>query len=161
MFLSLFSLQPPLVGGGGTRDTTLVECELGHLGKRDAVVRAVEDRLHQVDGHRPWAYLNHFPFAEYVIDAQRDTVWAFVWARFRDPGDGSRHEAKLFLRMVYGGDGLFKEIETLYDPNALKRAMKSWQEARARYESHREEREQPDRRDRHQTGQPPTRARTL
>lgn len=124
-----------------TTDTTLIECELGHLGKRDAVVRAVEDQLHQVDGHRPWAYLNHFPFGEYVIDPQRDTVWAFVWARFRDPGDGSRHEAKLFLRMVYGGDGLFKEIETLYDPNALKRAMKSWKEASARYEVHREERE--------------------
>jgi hypothetical protein len=124
-----------------TPDTTLIDCELGHLGKRDAVVREVGARLHQADDKRPWAYLNHFPFGEYVIDTQRDTVWAFVWARFRDPGDGSRHEAKLFLRMVYGGDGLFKEIETLYDPNALRRAMSSWKKSRAQYEEHRADRE--------------------
>ncbi len=124
-----------------TPDTTFIDCELGHLGKRIAVVREVERRMHQVEGKRPYAYLNHFPIAEYAIDASKDTVWAFVWARFRDPGDGSRHEAKIFVRMVYGGDGLFKEVETLYDPTALRRAAKSWKAAVERYEEIRADRE--------------------
>lgn len=124
-----------------TTDTTLIDCEMGRLGKRDAVVREVERRMHQIEGKQPYAYLNHFPIKEYVIDAGKDSVWAFMWARFRDPGDGSRHEAKMFLRMVYAGDGLWKEIETLYDPNALRRATKSWQKAVAAYEEIRVERE--------------------
>ena len=33
-------------------------------------------------------------------------VWAFFWARFRDPGDGSRHEAKVFAQLTYGGDAV-------------------------------------------------------
>jgi hypothetical protein len=123
-----------------TPDTTLIDCELGHLGKRDALVREVEERLHRADDDRPWAYLNHFPIGEYVVDEQRDTIWTFIWARFRDPGNGSRHEAKIFLRMVYGGAGLFKEIETLYDPNALKRAMATWRETKASFDERRETR---------------------
>jgi len=123
-----------------TADTTWVDCSLGRLGKRDAVVREIEDKLHVVDEATPWAYLNCFPPAEYTIDEGSSSVWAFFWARFRDPGDGSRHEAKLFLRAVYEGDGLFKEIETLYNPTAFEGAMESWKEAKQRYDERRERR---------------------
>ena len=123
-----------------TPDTTLIDCGLGHLGKREAVVDRIETELHQQDLERPWFYLNYFPVGEYVIDPQRDTVWAFFWVRFRDPGDGTRHEAKVFVRAVYDGDGLFKEIETLYNPDAIEAAMASYLAAKASYDQRREKR---------------------
>jgi hypothetical protein len=128
------------LGAAITKDATWIDCALGHLGKREAIVREIERRLHRVDDDAPWVQLGRFPADEYIVDPARESVWAFFWARFRDPGDGSRHQAKVFAELGYGGDGLFKVIETLYNPNHFDRAMASWKAAKAAYDERRERR---------------------
>ncbi|MCE2390983.1 MAG: hypothetical protein J4G09_05790 [Proteobacteria bacterium] len=127
-------------GAALTPDATWIDCALGTLGKREALVREVERRLHRVDDEAPWAQLCRFPADEYVIDEARESVWAFFWARFADPGDGSRHQARVFAELTYGGDGLFKGVETLYNPNHLESALASWKAAKEAYDLRRERR---------------------
>lgn len=123
-----------------TRDATWIDCALGHLGKREGIVRAVEDRLHRVDEDAPWVQLSRFPVAEWIVDEASESVWAFFWARFADPGDGSRNECKVFAELTYAGNGLFKVIETLYNPNHFERAIESWKAAKLAYDERRERR---------------------
>jgi len=127
-------------GAALTKDVTLIDCTLGHLGKREAVVREVEGKLHRVDESAPWVMLSRFPSDEYVIDEASRKVWSFFWARFSDPGDGTRHEARVFAELEYAGEGLFKQIETLYNPHHLKRALESYVDAKKRYDERRERR---------------------
>ena len=127
-------------GAALTKDATWVDCALGSLGKREGIVREVERRLHRVDDDAPWVQLCRFPVAEFVVDEAAESVWAFFWARFADPGDGSRHECKVFAELKYGGDGLFKVVETLYNPNHFKKTIESWKGAMAAYEERRERR---------------------
>lgn len=128
------------LGAAITKDATWIDCALGHLGKREAIVREIERRLHRVDDEAPWVQLSRFPVAEFIVDEASESVWAFFWARFSDPGDGSRHESKVFAELQYGGDGLFKVIETLYNPNHFERAMESWKAAKVSYDERRERR---------------------
>ena len=123
-----------------TRDATWIDCALGHLGKREGIVRAVERELHQVGDEAPWVQLCHFPVSEFIVDQAAESVWAFFWARFADPGDGSRHECKVFAELKYGGDGLFKVIETLYNPNHFTKTLESWKAATVSYDERRERR---------------------
>jgi len=123
-----------------TKDATWIDCSLGHLGKREAILRRVEDQLHRVDEDAPWVQLSRFPAAEYIVDEARESVWAFFWARMSDVGDGVRHESKTFAELTYAGDGLFKVIETLYNPNHFERAMQSWKAGKLTYDERRERR---------------------
>ena len=127
-------------GASLTPDATVVDCELGPLGKREAIVREIESHLHRTDPEEPWACLNVFAPGEYVIDEKAGEVWAFFWPRFRDPGDGSRHESKAFVRLRYGGEGLWAYMEVLYNPTNVKAAMASWVKAKAVYDERRERR---------------------
>lgn len=128
------------LGATLTADATWIDCALGHLGKREAIVREIERRLHRVDDEAPWVHLCRFPADEYIVDEASESVWAFFWARFRDCGDGSRHQAKVFAELQYGGDGLFKVVETLYNPNHFDAAMASWKKAKETYDERRERR---------------------
>lgn len=127
-------------GAALTKDATWIDCALGHLGKREGIVREVERRLHQVEEEAPWVQLCRFPVAEFIVDQAGESVWAFFWARFADPGDGSRHECKVFAELRYAGDGLFKVVETLYNPNHFEKAIESWKAAKLAYDERRERR---------------------
>lgn len=130
------------LGAAITKDATWIDCKLGHLGKREAIVREIERHLHQVDEDSPWVQLCRFPVSEFIVDEASESVWAFFWARFDDPGDGIRHEAKVFAELTYGGDGLFKVLETLYNPNHFDRALDSYRAGCVAYEERRERRAQ-------------------
>lgn len=127
-------------GAAITKDATWIDCALGHLGKREGIVREIERVLHQIDDDSPWVQLCRFPVSEFIVDEAAESVWAFFWARFADPGDGSRHECKVFAELQYGGDGLFKVIETLYNPNHFAKAIESWKSAKVGYDERRERR---------------------
>jgi hypothetical protein len=127
-------------GAAITKDATWIDCALGHLGKREGIVREIESRLHRVEDDAPWVQLCRFPVAEFIVDEAAESVWAFFWARFADPGDGSRHECKVFAELQYAGNGLFKVIETLYNPNHFDRALESWKAAKITYDERRERR---------------------
>ena len=128
-------------GAAITKDATWIDCALGHIGKREGILRTIEDRLHQVDEDAPWVQLCRFPVGEFIIDEARESVWSFFWARFDDVGDGIRHEAKVFAELQYHGDGLFKVIETLYNPNHFEKAMESYKAGKIVYDERRERRE--------------------
>ncbi|MGB0621385.1 MAG: nuclear transport factor 2 family protein [Myxococcota bacterium] len=128
-------------GAAITKDATWIDCALGHIGKREGILRTIEDRLHQVDEDAPWVQLCRFPVGEFIIDEARESVWSFFWARFDDVGDGIRHEAKVFAELQYHGDGLFKVIETLYNPNHFDKAMESYKAGKIVYDERRERRE--------------------
>ncbi|MBB85356.1 MAG: hypothetical protein CL931_16220 [Deltaproteobacteria bacterium] len=128
-------------GAAITKDATWIDCALGHIGKREGIVRTIEDRLHQVDEDAPWVQLCRFPVGEFIIDEARESVWSFFWARFDDVGDGIRHEAKVFAELQYHGDGLFKVLETLYNPNHFDKAMESYKAGKIVYDERRERRE--------------------
>ena len=128
-------------GAALTKDATWIDCALGHLGKREGILREVERRLHQVDDEAPWVQLCRFPVSEFIVDQAAESVWAFFWARFADPGDGSRHECKVFSELKYGGDGLFKVVETLYNPNHFDKTIEEWKAAKVAYDERRARRE--------------------
>ncbi len=127
-------------GAAITKDATWIDCALGHLGKREAIVREIERHLHRVDEDAPWVQLCRFPVGEFIVDEAAESVWAFFWARFDDVGDGSRHECKVFAELRYGGDGLFKVIETLYNPNHFDRALADYKSAKLAYDERRQRR---------------------
>ncbi len=111
-------------------DATFIETVLGRFAKREAIEREVAAFMHQVDPY-PWVFLNRYVPEVHVIDVERGWVWAKLLGRFDNPGDGSRHEAEIFVQLKYKQDGRFKFAETIYNPNEFKAAMKSWRQAKA------------------------------
>ncbi|NNE74350.1 MAG: hypothetical protein HKN26_11845 [Acidimicrobiales bacterium] len=110
-------------------DATFIETVLGRWAKREAIVREIGAFMHQ-SGRYPWVFLNRYVPEAQVIDDERGWVWAKLVGRFDDPGDGSRHEAEIFVLLKYKQDGLFKSAETIYNPNEFKAAMSEWKKAR-------------------------------
>ena len=122
-----------------TPDATFVETELGRFGKREAIVTAITNAMPR-EGERPWGAIQGFPVEEYVIDDNRGWVWALVSARFKDPGDGSLFQGRVFLQLKYHGEGRFYYLETIYNPYLIERAMDAWLECRAAWEEQADER---------------------
>lgn len=114
-------------------DATFIETILGRFAKRESIVRELGAFMHQADRY-PWVFLNRYVPLHQVIDAERGWVWAKLLGRFDDPGDGSRHEAEIFVLLKYKQDGCFKSAETIYNPNEFKAAMSSWRKAKAAYQ---------------------------
>lgn len=122
-----------------TPDATFVETELGRLAKRESIVERVAEVMHQT-GERPWVKLNRFPVEAHAIDVHTGYVWSLWWARFTDPGDGSVHQARMFLLLKYKGDGLFRYGETVYNPFHMVAAAESWVAAKAAWDAQADER---------------------
>ncbi len=114
-------------------DATMVETVLGRFAKRDGITREIAAFMHQSERY-PWVFLNRYVPEFHVVDVDRGWVWAKLMGRFDDPGDGSRHQAEIFLQLKYKQDGRFKYVETIYNPNEFKAAMKSWRLAKEQYE---------------------------
>lgn len=119
-------------------DATLYDCVKGRIGKREGIVREISSVMHQT-GDTPWVRLNRYPVEDYYIDEERDWVWSLWWARFTDPGDGSNHQARMFVLLKYRGDGMFHYVETVYNPIDLEKAMDGWKAAKAQWDSTSEE----------------------
>jgi len=119
-------------------DATLYESVLGKIGKREGIINKIQRVMHQT-GDKPWVRLNRFPVEDYYIDEDRDWVWSLWWARFTDPGDGSNHQARMFVLLKYRGDGMFHYVETVYNPIDLEKAMENWQAAKSQWDENSEE----------------------
>ena len=115
-------------GSSMTRDCTFIETELGRIGKRESLVRVLTDALADRE-RRPLSALQCFPVEDYFIDVPRAWVWSLWWARFKDPGDGSMHQIRVFLQLKYKGDGEFFFGETIYHPYHFKKVMRNWSNA--------------------------------
>lgn len=115
-------------------DATFIETVLGRFAKREAITRELAAFMHQSDRY-PWVFLNRFVPEVHVVDTERGWIWAKLFGRFDDPGDGSRHQAEIFILLKYKENGRFKSAETIYNPNEFKEAMRSWRQAKAAYEA--------------------------
>ena len=123
-----------IVGERMTPDAMIYESVLGKIGKREGIVREVSRTMHISDPETPWVHLNRFPVEAYSID-HRDWVWSIWYARFSDPGDGSIHQARVFMLMKYHGKGEFHYVETVYNPVAVNKAMESWKAKKAEWDN--------------------------
>lgn len=115
-------------------DATMYDAVLGRLGKREGILREISKVMHQT-GDTPWVRLNRYPVEDYYIDEERDWVWSLWWARFTDPGDGSNHQARMFILLKYHGNGMFHYVETVYNPIDLEKGMAAWKEAKVEWDS--------------------------
>ena len=122
-----------------TENCFYVEQNLGTWAGREAVVRNMAAIMHLTGdeetaedsdeyGHvvDPWVMCNQYPVEAYVIDEDRGWVWALIWNRMDDPGDGSIHQANCFNLFKYAGTGQFSYEEDLYNPKEFVRMMEAW-----------------------------------
>lgn len=121
-----------------TPDATLYCCVLGRRAKREGIVTAISDVMHQTD-ETPWVRLNRYPVEDYAIDEESAWVWSLWWARFTDPGDGSVHQGRMFVLLKYRGEGMFHYVETVFNPIELEKGMESWKAAKEAWDAQSEE----------------------
>jgi hypothetical protein len=122
-----------------TENCTYVEHNLGTWAGRDAVVRNMSAVMHLSGNEElaedtgdtgiasdPWVMCNQYPVEAYIVDEDRGWVWALIWNRMDDPGDGSIHQANCFNLFKYAGNGEFSYEEDLYNPHEFLHMMENW-----------------------------------
>ena len=122
-----------------TDNCTYIEQNLGTWGGRDAVVRNMSAVMHLTGDAAlaeetaetgvqsdPWVLCNQYPCEAHIIDVERGWVWALIWNRMDDPGDGSIHQSQCFNLFKYAGDGKFSYEEDLYNPDEFIKMMAAW-----------------------------------
>lgn len=75
-----------------------------------------------------------FPMGWHIVDEERGWVVCEVWNRMRDPGDGSVHEAANFTLLKYGGDGMWRYEEDVYNPHHFATMLQRYEQRRAELE---------------------------
>lgn len=122
-----------------TENCTYIERNLGAWAGRKAIVRNMSAVMH-LSGNEdlayesrdngvvsdPWVMCNQYPVEAYVIDVERGWVWALIWNRMDDPGDGSIHQSNCFNLFKYAGNGQFSYEEDLYNPTEFLDMMEKW-----------------------------------
>mgnify|MGYP003672689031 CR=1 FL=1 len=122
-----------------TENCTYIERNLGSWAGRAAIVRNMSAVMH-LSGNEdlayesrdngvvsdPWVMCNQYPVEAYVIDVERGWVWALIWNRMDDPGDGSIHQSNCFNLFKYAGNGQFSYEEDLYNPAEFLDMMEKW-----------------------------------
>ncbi|CAA0114482.1 Uncharacterised protein [Halioglobus japonicus] len=122
-----------------TENCTYIERNLGAWAGRDAIVRNMSAVMHLSGNEElgyesrdngvvsdPWVMCNQYPVEAYVIDVERGWVWALIWNRMDDPGDGSIHQSNCFNLFKYAGNGQFSYEEDLYNPQEFLDMMEKW-----------------------------------
>lgn len=122
-----------------TENCTYIERNLGAWAGRDAIVRNMSAVMH-LSGNEdlaeetrdngvvsdPWVMCNQYPVEAYVVDVERGWVWALIWNRMDDPGDGSIHQSNCFNLFKYAGNGQFSYEEDVYNPTEFLDMMEGW-----------------------------------
>lgn len=114
-----------------TEDVHYVEHLYGEMHGREAVREWITETMTTPPG----SDMDAFPVAWYVIDEERGWVVMCVWNRFRDPGDGSVHQAYNFSLLKYAGDGKWSYEEDIYNPATFGTALRAWTTRKAEIES--------------------------
>lgn len=105
-----------------TPDAVCVEHNYGTFHGADAIGEWLEKTMHSFPGNE----MPHFEFTWRLIDAEQGRFVGGVINRMKDPGDGSVHEVKAIQHMEYGGDGLWKLEEDVYNPNLFLKMLKEY-----------------------------------
>jgi SnoaL-like domain len=111
-----------------TQDAEYVEHTFGRFSGREAIFSWIQPLMQQW----PNSEMNSFPHDWCVLDEERGWWICQIENRFRDPGDGSVHQASNITVLHYAGDGLFSYEEDAYNPANFGPVVTAWMEA---YES--------------------------
>jgi hypothetical protein len=74
----------------------------------------------------PADHMKSFPWNWHMIDPDRGWVVGEVANIMDDPGDGQVYQAANWSRLVYDGNGQFREQEDVYNPSEFGEMMGAW-----------------------------------
>jgi hypothetical protein len=111
-----------------TEDAEYIEHMFGRFSGRAEIYGWIQPLMNEW----PNSEMNAFPHDWCVLDEERGWWVCQIENRFRDPGDGSVHEAANLTVLHYAGDGLFSYEEDVYNPADFAPVMDAWLKA---YES--------------------------
>jgi uncharacterized protein (TIGR02246 family) len=105
-----------------TEDASYVEHAFGRFSGREEI----RDWVTRTMGSFPGNTMTSFPVGWYVVDEDRGWVVCEIRNLMPDPGDGSRPEASNLTVLHYGGDGLWKHEEDVYNPLSFLEMARRW-----------------------------------
>jgi hypothetical protein len=114
-----------------TEDARYVEHLFGTFEGREAIY----DWIQRTMSEWPNSEMNAFPHDWCVLDEDRGWWICQIENRFRDPGDGSVHEASNLTVLHYAGDGLFSLEEDVYNPASFAPVVTAWLAAEKRFKT--------------------------
>ncbi len=108
------------------QDARYVERILGTYEGREAIRAWMKGGL--VDF--PQNEMVDFPVTWSAVDVDRSAVVFACFNQLSDPGDGSRHRALVWARLLYGGEGLWTGEENIYNVADFAAMAQGWQHAK-------------------------------
>ena len=108
-----------------TPDATYIEHHYGTFAGRDAIHAWIADTMAQW----PNSEMKEFPHDWCVCDEARGWWICQIENRFRDPGDGSLHQAANITILHYAGDMQWSLEEDVYNPMNFAPVVKAWIDA--------------------------------
>lgn len=109
-----------------TEDATYVEHLYGEFHGRAAILEWISTTM----AEWPNSAFTSFPVEWWSIDDERGWVFAKIWNRLEDPGDGSVHEQYNLTILHYAGDGRWSYEEDVYNPGHFATVVGAWLTAR-------------------------------
>jgi hypothetical protein len=110
-----------------TEDARYIEHTFGEFHGRQGIFDWISDIMAQW----PNKAMTSFPHSWCVCDEEKGWWICRIENRFRDPGDGSIHQAHNITVLHYAGDMRFSYEEDAYNPANFGPVVTSWLEANA------------------------------
>jgi hypothetical protein len=110
-----------------TEDATYVEHTFGEFHGREAIFEWISSIM----AEWPNKAMTSFPHAWCVCDEEKGWWICRIENRFKDPGDGSVHQAHNITVLQYAGNMQFSSEEDAYNPANFGPVVGSWLEAYA------------------------------
>jgi len=108
-----------------TEDAQYLEHHYGQMAGRQAIYEWIQSTMSEW----PNREMTEFPHDWCVMDEERGWWICQIENRFRDPGDGSVHQAHNLTVLHYAGGGKFSYEEDIYNPVNFAPAVLGWIEA--------------------------------
>lgn len=113
-----------------TEDASYVEHAYGRFTGRDEIRAWVTRTM----GSFPGNEMTSFPANWSTIDTERGWIICEIGNPLRDPGDGSIISPANLTILRYGGNGLWREEEDVYNPATFANATAQWLKIAAQYD---------------------------
>lgn len=108
-----------------TEDATYIEHHYGKMEGRETIKNWIAETMSQW----PNSEMTSFPHDWCVCDEETGRWICQIENRFRDPGDGSVHEAANITILTYAGNNQFSCEEDVYNPANFMPVVKAWMAA--------------------------------
>ncbi len=105
-----------------TEDATYIEHAFGTMRGRDEIRTWVTGTMTAFPGN----VMTSFPANWMTVDTERGWIICEIGNPMRDPGDGSVISPANLTILRYGGDGLWREEEDVYNPATFADAATKW-----------------------------------